>query len=48
VRDRKFVEMTRDNFDKVLEGMKPKLAFSVDNKLTDENTKIPWSFVLSL
>jgi type VI secretion system protein ImpB len=41
VRDRKFVEIDRDNFDKVLEGMKPKLSFSVDNKLTDDNTKIP-------
>jgi type VI secretion system protein ImpB len=41
VRDRKFVEIDRDNFDKVLEGMKPKLTFSVDNKLADDKTKIP-------
>jgi type VI secretion system protein ImpB len=41
VRDRKFVEIDRDNFDKVLEGMKPKLTYSVDNKLTDDKTKIP-------
>jgi type VI secretion system protein ImpB len=41
VRDRKFVEIDRDNFDKVLEGMKPKLTFSVDNTLSDDKTKIP-------
>jgi type VI secretion system protein ImpB len=36
LRERKFVEVTPDNFDSVLEGMKPHLAFSVDNKLTDD------------
>jgi type VI secretion system protein ImpB len=40
LKDRKFVEIDRDNFNKVLEGMKPRLAFKVDNKLTDDNTKI--------
>jgi len=40
LKDRKFVEIDRDNFDRVLEGMKPRLAFKVDNKLTDEDTKI--------
>jgi len=40
LKDRKFVEIDRDNFDRVLEGMKPRLAFKVDNKLTDEATKI--------
>jgi type VI secretion system protein ImpB len=39
-KDRKFVEIDRDNFDKVLEGMKPRLAFRVDNKLTGEDTKM--------
>jgi type VI secretion system protein ImpB len=34
VRERKFIEIDRDNFDKVLAGMKPRLAFSVKNKLT--------------
>jgi type VI secretion system protein ImpB len=33
LKDRKFVEVNPDNFDTVLEGMKPHLAFSVDNKL---------------
>jgi type VI secretion system protein ImpB len=41
LKDRKFVEIDRDNFDKVLEGTKPRLAFRVDNKLTEEDTKIP-------
>jgi type VI secretion system protein ImpB len=36
LKDRKFVEVNPDNFDVVLEGMKPHLAFSVDNKLGDE------------
>ncbi len=33
LKDRKFVEIDRDNFNQVLEGMKPRLAFRVDNKL---------------
>jgi type VI secretion system protein ImpB len=37
LKDRKFVEVNPDNFDVVLEGMKPHLAFSVDNKLGDES-----------
>ncbi len=31
--NRKFVEIDRDNFNRVLEGMKPRVAFRVDNKL---------------
>ncbi|HXM45623.1 MAG TPA: type VI secretion system contractile sheath small subunit [Bryobacteraceae bacterium] len=33
---RSFVEVNPDNFDAVLAGMKPHLAFSVDNKLTQD------------
>lgn len=40
LRDRKFVEIDRDNFNAVLKGMKPRLAFRVDNKLTDDDTKL--------
>jgi type VI secretion system protein ImpB len=40
LKDRKFVEIDRDNFNSVLEGMKPRLAFKVDNKLTDDDTKM--------
>lgn len=36
LRDRKFVEITPDNFDKVLEGMNPHLAYQVENKLSDD------------
>lgn len=40
MKDRKFIEIDRDNFDKVLEGMKPRLAFRVDNKLTDDDSQM--------
>jgi type VI secretion system protein ImpB len=38
LRDRKFVEIDRDNFDQVLAGMKPRLTYRVDNKLTDSDS----------
>jgi type VI secretion system protein ImpB len=37
LRDRKFVEVNPDNFDTVLEGMKPHLSFSVENKLSEDS-----------
>jgi len=40
VKDRKFIEIDRDNFNQVLAGMKPRLAYRVDNKLTDDGTKM--------
>ncbi len=40
LRDRKFVEIDRDNFDAVLKGMKPRLAYRVDNKLGNDETKL--------
>jgi type VI secretion system protein ImpB len=36
LKDRKFVDVTLDNFDDVMASMKPHLAFSVENKLTDD------------
>jgi type VI secretion system protein ImpB len=36
LKDRKFVEIDRDNFDAVLEGMKPHVSFAVENKLSEE------------
>jgi type VI secretion system protein ImpB len=36
LRDRKFTEVNPDNFDSVLEGMKPHLAFTVENKLAED------------
>jgi len=48
LKDRKFTEVNPDNFDTVLEGMKPHLAFSVENKLSEEpdapNLKIDLNF----
>jgi type VI secretion system protein ImpB len=35
LRDRKFVEVTPDNFDDVLKKMAPHLTFKVENKLAD-------------
>jgi type VI secretion system protein ImpB len=35
LRDRKFVEVTPDNFDDVLKSMKPRLTFKVQNKLAE-------------
>ena len=34
MKDRKFVEVDRDNFDRVLAGMSPRLALRVDDKLS--------------
>jgi type VI secretion system protein ImpB len=36
LKDRRFVEITPDNFDSVLDSMKPHLAFSVENKLSED------------
>jgi type VI secretion system protein ImpB len=36
LKDRKFIEINPDNFDSVLKGMKPHLAYSVANKLSDD------------
>jgi type VI secretion system protein ImpB len=36
LQDRKFVDVSLDNFDDVLASMKPHLAFAVENKLTGE------------
>src|SRR5947209_10265698 len=47
VKERKFVEVNPDNFDSVLESMRPHLAFSVDNKLSndpDSKLKIDLNF----
>ncbi len=36
LKDRKFVEITLDNFDNVMASMKPHLAFFVENKLSED------------
>lgn len=40
LKERKFVEIDRDNFDQVLRGMTPRLAFRVDNKLLNDETML--------
>ena len=40
LRDRKFVEIDRDNFNSVMRGMKPRLAFKVENKLADDDSQM--------
>src|ERR1700687_3614630 len=40
LRDRKFVQIDRDNFNDVMRGMKPRLTFQADNKLTNDDTKM--------
>ncbi len=40
MKDRKFVEIDRDNFNKVLEGSKPRVAFRVDNKLSNDGSQL--------
>src|SRR5881409_1384786 len=48
LKERKFVEVNPDNFDSVLEGMKPHLSFAVENKLSEDpeaaNLKIDLKF----
>jgi type VI secretion system protein ImpB len=39
-KNRKFVEVDPDNFNQVLAGMKPRLAFTLDNKLQDDGSKM--------
>lgn len=40
LKDRKFVQIDRDNFDQVLAGSKPRVACAVENKLADDGSKI--------
>jgi len=40
LKDRDFVEIDRDNFNKVLAAMKPRLAFQVDNTLQNDGSKM--------
>ncbi len=40
IKNRKFVEIDPDNFNQVLAGMKPRVAYSVDNKMQDDGSKV--------
>jgi type VI secretion system protein ImpB len=39
-KERRFVQIDRDNFSDVMKGSKPRLAFKVDNKLTNDDSKM--------
>jgi len=39
LKDRRFVQIDRDNFDEVLKRMNPKLNFKVDNKLSGDGSE---------
>src|SRR5690606_23333904 len=38
VKDRKFIEIDRDNFNEIMESLKPRLALRVDNKLANDGS----------
>ncbi|WP_159819867.1 type VI secretion system contractile sheath small subunit [Colwellia sp. 20A7] len=40
LKDRRFVQIDRDNFDDVLNRMNPQLEIAVDNTLTDDDTQL--------
>lgn len=40
IKGRKFVEIDRDNFDKVMSSLEPRLAFPIDDKLKGNGDKI--------
>ncbi len=40
LKNRKFVEIDPDNFNQVLSGMKPRLAYSIENKLQNDGSKL--------
>jgi len=40
LKDRKFVEIDRDNFNDVLSSLGPKVAFQVPNKLADDDSQL--------
>jgi type VI secretion system protein ImpB len=40
LKDRKFVEIDRDNLHDVLASIAPRLAFQVDNRLTNDGSKL--------
>ncbi|OOG55645.1 type VI secretion system contractile sheath small subunit [Rhodanobacter sp. C03] len=40
LKERKFVNVDKDNFDDVLKGMKPRVQMQVDNKLKGDGSKV--------
>ena len=40
VKDRKFVEIDRDNFNEILDSINPRIVYQVQNKLVDDDSKL--------
>jgi len=40
LRDRKFVEIDRDNFNDVMTAIRPRLVFQTDNRLAHDDSKL--------
>ncbi|HMB68175.1 MAG TPA: type VI secretion system contractile sheath small subunit [bacterium] len=40
LKDRSFKDIDRDNFDEILKGMKPRLAYKVNNTLQDDGSEL--------
>ena len=40
LKNRKFVEIDPDNFNSVIAGMAPRLAYTIDNKMQDDGSKM--------
>jgi type VI secretion system protein ImpB len=40
MKDRKFVDIDRDNFNQVMAKIEPRLAFKVDNRLSNDDTRL--------
>jgi len=40
LKDRKFVEIDRDNFNDIMDSINPRIVFQVDNKLVDDDSKM--------
>ncbi len=47
VRDRKFVEIDGDSFNSIMASIKPRMAFSVDNKLKNDGSQMGIELVMS-
>jgi type VI secretion system protein ImpB len=40
LKNRKFVEIDRDNFNQVMAGMRPRISYAVENKLENDGTRL--------
>jgi type VI secretion system protein ImpB len=40
LKDRKFIEIDRDNFNDIMDSINPRLVFQVPNKLADDDSKL--------